>query len=275
MPEVDELIQTVTTSSEPSYRRRDAARSLGKLGDRSAVQPLASVLADKDRYVCRAAVEALGRIADAEAVGPLTKLMADPNAEVRRETAIALGDIGDASAYDALTAALEDSSYSVKTAVRSALAKIGTPADEAKASAQKGSAFVDVPKLMKDALAGTEIKRSKQGRRYTLTVPLEGGRKQKVTVAFDARDREGSHLITIHSVCCPADPKAYERALHINAKLPYGAVALATVKGEDHFVLVDTQLARTAQAKEIRKSVMTVARKADAIEEWLTSEDVM
>lgn len=276
MPTFQELVQTLGDTAEPSYRRRAAARSLAKLGEPRAVEPLLAVLSDGDRYVCRAAAQALGKLGDAHAVAALAKLLADPDTEVRRDAANALGDIGDASAVPALNKAAKDPSFSVGNAAQKALDKIGSkpkPAAEAR-PAQTGPR-VDVQALMSDALEGTQIKKGKHGLRYSLTVPLPGGRSQKVAVSFDGRDDDGSHLVVIHSVCGPADAKLYRRALRTNTKLSYGALAIAEVDGKDHFVLVNTQLARTAQPLELRKSILLIAEKADAMEKRLTGQDVL
>jgi len=285
MPTVEELVQTLKNADEASYRRRSAASSLGKLAEKRAIKPLAQALSDDDRYLRGSAAEALGAIGDVRAVKPLAGALADDDSEVRRKAVAALGSIGHASAAPALTRALEDSAFGVRSAAKRALEKCapaGKPPAQRK-SAKKPApssgrpgrrAVVDVQALLKEAFAGTNVKRVKRGSRYTLTVPLPRGRTQKVTISFHLKDTAGSHLIAMHTVCAPADPQLYKQALKMNLKIPYGAVGIASVRGKDHFVLTDTQLARTAQPLEIRKSVLTIAQKADAIEEELTGQDV-
>ena len=276
MPTYEELVQALGNSAEPSYRRRDAARTLARMGEPRALEPLLAALSDKDRYVCRAAIKALGELGDVGALARLTDLLSDPDAEVRREAAGALGEIGDPSAVPALTKAAKDPSFSVGNAAQRALDKIAAkPKTPAPAPPAPSGPRVDVQALMTDALAGTKITTKKRGLRYKLTVPLPGGRSQKVAVSFDGRDDDGSHLIVIHSICGPAAAKRYKRALEMNMKLPYGALAIAKVERKDHFVLVNTQLARTAQALELRKSILLLAKKADAIEKRMTGQDVL
>ena len=276
MPTLEELVETLSDTGQASFRRREAARSLGKLKAPEALDPLLAALADKDRYVARAAAQALGESGDVRAVLPLTGLLTDSDTEVRRDAASALGQIGDPSATSALTAALDDSSYSVKNEAKRALTKVKAHKPKVKGAPYKpGKTLVDVQGLMREALAGTDIKRAKKGLRYSLTVPLPGGRSQKVAVTFDGKDIDGSSLITIHSLCGPADPEMYRHALKMNAKLPYGAISVAKAMGKEHFVLMNTQLARTAQPLEVRKSVLAVAQKADEIEQQLTGEDVL
>lgn len=56
--------------------RRNAARALGKLGDRQAVLPLIACLECEDFYVREAAAVALGQLGDPAAVEPLKALLA-------------------------------------------------------------------------------------------------------------------------------------------------------------------------------------------------------
>ncbi len=55
--------------------RRNAARSLGKLGDRRAVQPLITCLECDDYYVREAAAQSLGMLGDASCIPQLLKLL--------------------------------------------------------------------------------------------------------------------------------------------------------------------------------------------------------
>ncbi len=56
--------------------RRNAARALGKLGDRRAVNPLLDCLVCEDFYVREAAAQALGQLGDPAAIQPLLDLLA-------------------------------------------------------------------------------------------------------------------------------------------------------------------------------------------------------
>ena len=55
--------------------RRDAAESLGEIGDLRAIEPLIDALRnDRHRYVRSSTIRALGRIGDPKAVEPLIDL---------------------------------------------------------------------------------------------------------------------------------------------------------------------------------------------------------
>jgi HEAT repeat protein len=78
--------------------RREAAYTLGKIGNSSAVEPLIKALNDPDSYVRRQAVDALGNIGDARAIEPLNKALNDSNSYVCQGAADALKKINDKSA---------------------------------------------------------------------------------------------------------------------------------------------------------------------------------
>ena len=291
MPDFDELVRTLQDTGGVSYRRRNAATALGELGEERVLQPLLGALADGDKYVRRAAIQALGKLGDRSAVSALIDKLEDEDNETRSEAVKALGEIGDPAAAPALQTALKDSSYGVYTAAQRALEQIGEkpeppekPADQPPADAKSGGKFeptakpartkktvkVNITALMEGTLKHTDITHTKRGSNHSLTVPLPNGRKQKVIVSFSAKDDDGAPLVTLQSICAPENPKLYREALKMNARLPYGAVGVARVDGQGYFVLVDTQLARSAQPVELRKSIMTLAAKADAIEKNLT-----
>lgn len=81
--------------------RRNAARALGKLGDRAAVSELIEALTCSDFYVREAAAQALGEFAEAAAVAPLVALLTvadQPYAAILE----ALGQLGEVSSIAAI-----------------------------------------------------------------------------------------------------------------------------------------------------------------------------
>lgn len=97
----------VALENGPWQVRQQAAKALGKIGDRRAVEPLIAALGHGRLRVRREAARALGRIADPRAVPPLIAALRDRTGDVRREGAAALVKIG-APAVPALIAALSD-----------------------------------------------------------------------------------------------------------------------------------------------------------------------
>ncbi|HKR55327.1 MAG TPA: HEAT repeat domain-containing protein [Gemmatimonadales bacterium] len=147
--------------------RRAAAQSLGRLGDRRAVQPLITVLADPEAEVRRSAIEALSDLEDPAAIGPIAGLLKDsdtdvkkealnalghfdqkipttgvvdllddPSADVRHEAVNLLQNVHDRSAAPAIAKLIHDQSSDVREAVINALGDLG---DQSSATAITGA----------------------------------------------------------------------------------------------------------------------------------------
>jgi hypothetical protein len=117
--------------------------------------------------------------------------------------------------------------------------------------------------------AGFEHRRTRAG--HVVVVPLADDRRQKVHVLFAGRDDEGHDVVSFLSICGPADDRRAMTLLRFNSKLTYAAFAVRSIKGEDYFVVTANQLAATADAEEIRKTLSEVAKRADAVEKKLSS----
>ncbi len=214
------------------------------------------------------------------AVDPLIQALKNSNEGIRYGVVRVLGKIKAQRACDALLEAAYEPALS--RVVFDALKEItgenhGTDVRTWRAAIQGGvqdgdkTEVADV--LIQQVVTDTEIDVSTTRSGWLLTVPLKGGRSQKVSVATSSSDSEGEQIIVIYTQCGPADPKRYEWALKQNLRMPYGAISIREIKDKPMFVMVDTQLARTAQADEIRKSVLELAKRADAIEKMLTGAD--
>jgi HEAT repeat protein len=92
---------------------RDAATSLGALGDASAVQPLIEALENNDGYfhpvVRAAAAHSLGRLNDRRAVEALLRAVRDTHTEPSAEAIRALAVIGDTRAIPGLIEVVRNS----------------------------------------------------------------------------------------------------------------------------------------------------------------------
>ena len=126
--------------------RESAARALGKLSNKGAIDGLIVALADKNMDVRVETAGALGKIGDERAVGPLVEALIDAtdypvikvplrvpcsNIDARGEAALALARIGGNDAIEALQAVSEPGGnkgvyrgLSVAEAVQKALAEI-------------------------------------------------------------------------------------------------------------------------------------------------------
>ena len=110
--------------------------------------------------------------------------------------------------------------------------------------------------------------------RFTIRVPLDSGRSQLVFVRPRTDTIFHRRVISVSSVCCPADAAYYEHALVLNCAIPRGAIAIEEISGETHFVIADSLNQSTCEPEDIRQSVASVAQHADQIEMLLTNKDI-
>ncbi|MBL7220743.1 MAG: HEAT repeat domain-containing protein [Phycisphaerae bacterium] len=98
----EELKNHIEKLGAISFKRRDAAKALGELGDKQAVEPLMALLAREDDSSVQAAVAgALGKLGDKRAIEPLTTLLGGSSkCMVRAQAAKALEKFGDKQAVE-------------------------------------------------------------------------------------------------------------------------------------------------------------------------------
>ncbi len=131
------------------------------------------------------------------------------------------------------------------------------------------------PKSVTESLLHTVVKasgyKSRQTRAgYAVTVPLGKKRQQKVHVIFNGYDDDGNDVISFISIASQAKDSAAMSMLRLNNKMHYGSFAVKTINGKEYFVVMASQLAETADLKEISKQLFEVARRADMVENLLS-----
>ena len=101
------------------------SRGLEKIG-KPAVMPLISALKDKNSSTRRLASKSLGRIGDEQAIDPLvTVLMSDNHPGARSNAATALGELGNVKALEPLLLALKNDNSEISSSAAYALGLIG------------------------------------------------------------------------------------------------------------------------------------------------------
>jgi serine/threonine-protein kinase len=132
----------------------------------------------------------------------------------------------------------------------------------------------DIESLLQKAFANhPEIRWKRQGERYRIDLTFSGGRHQSAFVE-PSEHAAADRLLKITSVCCPALSVYFEPALRLNSEILHGALAIAEIDNEAVFVMVDNYPLSTVDPEEIRRSVLEVAHRADAIEKLLTGLDL-
>ena len=122
-PAVRPLIAALQDKDKDTVYRGAAARVLGGIGDKRAVEPLIAALQEDIWYVA----DALGEIGDKRAVVPLIAVLQDGGNDNtrRRFAAEALGQLGDARAVESLLAVMQNKDDPQRGAAMGALGDIG------------------------------------------------------------------------------------------------------------------------------------------------------
>jgi serine/threonine-protein kinase len=131
----------------------------------------------------------------------------------------------------------------------------------------------DTDSLIEESLEGLGCFVQGGRDRYRVIFPVQGDRIQEVYIE-DTRGRKGEPILSVYSVCAPADPRHYEYALKLNAELAHGSLSIRQVNGEAMFVMARTFPRGHVTAPEIRAAVKEIARRGDRVEQQLTSTDL-
>lgn len=127
--------------------------------------------------------------------------------------------------------------------------------------------------LLDESLSGMGIPVEKKRYGFKVTVPLLDGRRQFVRVGYEQSDFEADKVIVIFSPCGKADPKQFRWALELNHGLSYGKLGIVGGPHGEEFVMSATLLEATADPAELRKAILSVAEKADKVEQTFGPED--
>ena len=132
----------------------------------------------------------------------------------------------------------------------------------------------DIETLLHDAFVNRQdVTWQRDGMKYEVCIELPDSRRQIVHIE-NSQHKASQRLLLIYSLCCRADSAYYESALRLNAEMAHGGVAIREVDGDAMFCVVDTYPRGTVEPEDIRRSVLEVARRADAVEHLLTGTDV-
>lgn len=115
-----------------------------------------------------------------------------------------------------------------------------------------------------------EIRPEQDG--FAMRVQLTNGRQQTVLVR-ESEHAMAEQLLVISSVCGMARSEYYERALRLNGEMLHGGVSITQTAEGPMFRISDTYPRTTVDAEEIRRSAHEIAVRADAFEQWLSTED--
>ncbi|MFO0910294.1 MAG: serine/threonine-protein kinase [Isosphaeraceae bacterium] len=108
---------------------------------------------------------------------------------------------------------------------------------------------------------------------YRVLFRLPANRLQEVYLEV-TQNTLGERLLSVFSVCGPADPRHFEFALRLNDSLTFGTLSIRNVQGRPMFVMNRTFLRDQVTRDDVRSAMLEIARRSDRVEHQLTDADV-
>ena len=128
----------------------------------------------------------------------------------------------------------------------------------------------DVERLIREFVArsGFDVVPSSHGWRATVAGRLD--RKQAVYIGPAGTDAEGRALLSLVSICGPANDRDCRILLLQNARMTDGHFAIRVLRGEEYFVVIENIHVEAAAAIDSSTMVRRVAELADGLEDRLS-----
>lgn len=131
----------------------------------------------------------------------------------------------------------------------------------------------DLDNLVHDAFHGlSNIQWEPRKNGFCVRLLLRDERSQTVYIE-NSEHSAGERLLLIYSLCCEARSSFFEEALRMNALMRHGGISIRDIDGHPWFVMVDTFSRATVTGEDIRRSVIELGSRADAVEFRLTEMD--
>lgn len=131
----------------------------------------------------------------------------------------------------------------------------------------------DTEGLVRESVAGLDCFVHGAHDTFRIVFRLASGRLQEVYLEVTENSR-GERLLSVFSVCAPADPAHYEFALRLNDRLTFGSVSVRDVQGRPMFVMNRTFSRDHVRSADVRAAMVEIARRSDRVEHQLTDADL-
>jgi serine/threonine protein kinase len=131
----------------------------------------------------------------------------------------------------------------------------------------------DIEDLVKESTEGLDALVQGGRGRSRIICRVPGDRVQEVYVETSSK-RNGERVLTVFSLCCPADASHFEFALRLNAELTHGGVSIHEFGGQPMFVMSRTFALKRVAPADVRAAIWEIAENADSVENLLTGADL-
>jgi hypothetical protein len=128
----------------------------------------------------------------------------------------------------------------------------------------------DTSRLIRGLVARSGFEAAASGHGWRLVVPLQLDRKQAVYVGHAGTDPEGRSILSLVSVCGPANDRDARILLKLNARSVEGHFAIKVLRGEEYFVVLANLPAEAAEQIDAAGLVRRIAEAADGLEDRLS-----
>lgn len=131
-------------------------------------------------------------------------------------------------------------------------------------------ADADTSRLIHAIAQGCGFEASPSSHGWRLTVPLQLDRRQAVYLGYAGTDPEGRSILSLVSVCGPANDRDTRILLKLNARSVEGHFAIKVLRGEEYFVVIQNLASESAAQLDASGLVRRIAEAADGLEDRLS-----
>ena len=131
-------------------------------------------------------------------------------------------------------------------------------------------ADADISRLVRDLAAHSGFDAGPSGHGWRVVVPLQLNRQQAVYLGHAGTDSEQRAILSLVSVCGPANDRDARILLKLNARVVEGHFAIRVLRGEEYFVVIENLIADSVAGLDARGLVRRIAETADGLEDRLS-----
>jgi hypothetical protein len=128
----------------------------------------------------------------------------------------------------------------------------------------------DTTRLLRELVLRSGFEAGPSGYGWRVDVPLHLDRRQAVYVGYAGTDPEGRSILSLVSVCGPANDRDARILLKLNARTVEGHFAIRVLRGEEYFVVIENMPAGSVEGLDQAGLVRRIAETADGLEDRLS-----
>jgi hypothetical protein len=128
----------------------------------------------------------------------------------------------------------------------------------------------DAASILRDLIHRTGLESTPSRHGWRVVFPLRLDRRQVVYLGHSGVDSDGRPILSLVSVCGPANDRDARLLLKLNARAVEGHFAVKVLRGEEYFVVIHNLVASTAPQIDALGLVRRIAEIADGLEDRLS-----